>query len=161
MKLQRTLTATPAPVDALVETNAPATPNPGNVDMLAVGAPMPKSLGRCADLYHDIRELRLLMDKECAAIKARETEIQEHVINNLPKGDTGASGLRYRAQVRTEDKPQIADWAAFTGYILEKDRFDLLQKRASDTAIADLWAAGETIPGIAKVHVPKLSITKV
>jgi hypothetical protein len=129
---------------------------------LAVGAAMPKSIGRCADLYHDIRELRLMMEKESEAIKARETEIQEHIINNLSKSDdTGAAGLRYRAQVKQETKPQIADWKELTGYILENDRFDLLQKRLGEKAVTDLWEAGTVIPGVAKVHVPKLSITKI
>lgn len=133
-----------------------------NVDILQVGAPLPKSIGRCADLFHDIRELRLMMEKEALAIKARETEIQEHIINNLSKSDdSGAAGLRYRAQVKSETKPQIADWKALTGYILEHDRFDLLQKRLGEKAVADLWEAGETVPGVAKVHVPKLSITKI
>lgn len=135
-------------------------------DPLELGAPVPKSIGRCADLYHDVRELRLLMEKEVEAIKARETEIQEHIINNLSKSDdTGAAGLRFRAQVRTEAKPQVSDekggWKALWAYIAEHDRFDLLQKRLGDKAVADMWEQGETVPGVAKVLVPKLSITKI
>jgi hypothetical protein len=141
---------------------APSNQPGGPYDPLAVGSPLPQSIGRCADLYHDIRELRLMMEKEAADIKARETEIQEHIINNLSKSDdTGAAGLRYRAQVKTEVKPQIADWAAFTAYVAENDRFDLVQKRLGEKAVGDLWEAGETVPGVAKVHVPKLSITKI
>lgn len=137
----------------------------GNTDPLALGAPLPKSLGRCADLFHDVRELRLLMEKECAAIKARETEIQEHVIRSLPKGDTGASGLRYRAQINTDDKPQVSDekggWPALWAHIQKTGDFDLLQKRLGEKAITDRWEQGVAIPGVAVVHVPKLSITKI
>lgn len=133
---------------------------------LEVGAPMPKSIGRCADLYHDVRELRLLMEKEVEAIKSRETEIQEWIINNLSKSDdTGAAGLRYRAQVRSETKPQVNEeqggWKALWAFIAKNNRFDLLQKRLGEKAVADMWDAGETVPGVAKVHVPKLSITKI
>lgn len=143
--------------DKFAPSPATASSNP-----LEVGATMPKSMGRCADLYHDVRELRLLMQKECEAIEAREKEIQEHIINNLSRSeDTGASGLRYRAQVKTEAKPQIADWQALTSYIMENDRFDLLQKRLGEKAVADLWEAGTAIPGVAKVNVPKLSVTKI
>lgn len=134
-------------------------------DPLLVGSPMPKSLGRCADLYHDVRDLRLLMEKECEAIKARETEIQEHIIRTLPKGDTGASGLRYRAQIKMEDKPQVDEtkggWPALWEFIAASKRFDLLQKRLGEKAIADMWEQGEAVPGVAVVHVPKLSITKI
>lgn len=157
MKLSREPLSDPAPPKA-----NPAKPAPPAMDPLQVGAPMPKSMGRCADLYHDVRELRLLMQKECEAIETREKEIQEHIINNLSRSeDTGASGLRYRAQVKTEAKPQIADWQALTGYIMENDRFDLLQKRLGEKAVADLWEAGTAIPGVAKVNVPKLSVTKI
>lgn len=157
MKLNRAATpASPAAATPLEQANA---------DPLLKGAPMPKSLGRCADLYHDVRELRLLMEKECEAIKSRETEIQEHIINNLPKGDTGASGMRYRAQVKTEDKPQVSDekggWPAVWAFIKKTDRFDLLQKRLGEKAIQDMWDDGQEVPGVAVVHVPKLSITKV
>lgn len=135
-------------------------------DALALGGPLPKSLGRCADLYHDVRELRLAMEKEVEAVKSRETEIQEHIINNLSKSDdTGAAGLRYRAQVRSETKPQVNEleggWKAVWSFIAKNNRFDLLQKRLAEKAVADMWDAGEEVPGVAKVHVPKLSITKI
>lgn len=135
-------------------------------DPLLVGSPMPKSIGRCADLYHDVRELRLMMEKEVEAIKARESEIQEYILSNLSKSDdTGAAGLRYRAQVRVEDKPQVSEekggWKALWKFIAANDRFDLLQKRLGEKAIADMWDAGENVPGVAVVHVPKLSITKI
>lgn len=156
MKLSRT--AEPAPTGRIDYAKAEAELN----NPLLVGATMPKSIGRCADLYHDVRELRLMMEKEAEDIKKRETEIQEHIIANLSKSDdTGAAGLRYRAQVKTETKPQIADWAAFTAYVAEHDRFDLIQKRLGEKAVGDLWEAGEAVPGVAKVHVPKLSITKI
>lgn len=147
------------------ETNGGPALEQAMTDPLLKGAPVPKSLGRCADLYHDVRELRLLMEKECEAIKARETEIQEHIIANLPKGDTGASGLKYRAQVKSETKPQVSDekggWQAVGAYIAKNNRWDLLQKRLGEKAIQDLWDDGVDVPGVAKVHVPKLSITKI
>lgn len=159
MKLSRAPLTDPAPPKV-----NPAQPVQ-DADPLALGAPMPKSLGRRADLYHDVRELRLLMEKECAAIKARESEIKESIIREMPKGDTGASGLRYRAQITTTTKPQVSDdkggWPAVWAFIKKTDRFDLLQKRLGEKAIADMWENGEEIPGVAKVHVPDVSITKI
>lgn len=144
----------------------------GPVDMLQKGAPLPVSMGRCADLYHDVRELRLAMEKEVEAIKARESEIQEHIINNLSKGDdTGAAGLRYRAQVTTKRKPILAGvseiypqggWGILCSWIRKNDRFDMLQKRLSDKAVMD-WQEQENriLPGIEMMNVPSLSITKI
>lgn len=141
-------------------------------DIMRVGTPLPASMGRCADLYHDVRELRLAMEKEVAEIKARENEINEYLIANLTKGeDTGAAGLRYRAQVVTKRKPIISGdvaaypeggWGAFTSWVRKNDRFDMLQKRLSDKAIME-WQEenGRTVPGLEMMQVPSLSVTKI
>jgi hypothetical protein len=132
------------------------------VDFLAKGAPMPKSIGLCADEYSRVRELRLAMQKEMESVKERETEIREYIIANLSKSDdTGAAGLKYRAQIVMKDVPKIADWQALTGYVMEHDRFDLLQKRLGEKAVSDMWEAGEAVPGVEKIHVPDVSITKI
>ena len=129
---------------------------------LELGAPLPTSIGRCADLYAEVRALRLAMEKETEEVKKRETEIREHIIENLSKSDdTGASGLKYRAQIVMKVKPKLADWQAFTGYILEYDRFDLVQKRVGEKAVEDMWDAGEAVPGIEKMNIPDVSITKI
>lgn len=131
-------------------------------NLLEVGAPMPKSIGLCADEYHRVRTLRLAMQKETESVEAREKEIKEYIINSLSKSDdTGAAGLLYRAQIVMKTKPQIADWASFTAAVRTENRFDLIQKRVSDKAIEEIWDAGFEVPGIAKIHVPDVSITKI
>lgn len=132
------------------------------IDMLAVGAPMPRSIGLCADEFARVRALRLLMEKETEAVKAREGEIREHIITNLSKSDdTGASGLKYRAQIVVKVKPKLTDWAALTKTIQETGRFDLLQKRLGEKAVEDIWAEGFDVPGVEKMNIPEVSITKI
>jgi hypothetical protein len=141
-------------------------------EMLKVGAPLPQSMGRCADLYHDVRELRLAMEKEVAAIAEREAEIKTHIVNNLSTSeDTGAAGLRYRAQLVTKRKPIIGPvsdeypqggWGILCSWIRKNDRFDMLQKRLSDKAVMD-WQEQEkrVLPGIEMMNVKDVSITKI
>jgi len=132
------------------------------MDNLEVGAPLPKSIGQRADLYAEVRGLRLAMDKEVAAVKARESEIRESIINDLSKSDdTGAAGLKYRAQIVVKTLPKLADWGVFTSWVRKNDRFDLMQKRINETAIKDLWAERESVPGVEKINVPDVSITKI
>lgn len=140
---------------------------PAPIDMLAVGAPLPASHGRCADLYHDVRELRLLMEKEVEWIAAREREVREHLIASLSKGaDTGAAGLRYRAQVVSKPEVRVSEerggWGAVFAWIRKNDRFDMLQKRLAAKAV-DEWCAdnGRELPGTETIQVPSLSITKI
>lgn len=140
---------------------------PAPVDMLAVGAPVPVALGRCADLYHDVRELRLMMEKEVEKIKARETELSEHLIANLTKGaDTGAAGLKYRAQVTNKPKQRVSEerggWQALWGWIAANKRFDMLQKRLGEKAVEE-WVEinKRDLPGTETIQIPTLSITKI
>jgi hypothetical protein len=99
-------------------------------DPLEVGGPIPASIGRTADLYSDVRALRLTMEKEVEKVKARESELREYIIANLSKSDdTGAAGLRYRAQIVIKDVPRAMDWPKVHAFIQETGRFDLLQKR--------------------------------
>ena len=164
-ELERQRPNPPRPKQMGIEELAPAyvqtSENP-----LDVGGPLPKSIGRVADLYSDVRTLRLAMDKEVDTVKAREHELREYIISNLSKtgkdgGDTGASGLRYRAQIVSKDVPRAADWSKIHAYIQKTGRFDLVQKRLSEKAVMDMVEDKQEIPGIEVVSIPDVSITKI
>lgn len=136
----------------------------GTMDnQLQKGAPLPDSIGRCADLLHDVRDLRLRMQKEVDAVAERESEVREHIINTLSSSaDTGAAGLRYRAQIVKKTKFNIADWGVFCSFVRKNDRFDMLQKRLSEKAVADFVEQEKReIPGTERIMVPEVSITKI
>jgi uncharacterized protein YifN (PemK superfamily) len=132
-------------------------------DVMIKGSPLPSSPGRCADLYHDIRELRLAMEKEVTEVKARESEIKDHLISKLSTSDdTGAAGLKYRVQLVTKPLPKLADWPAFTAWVAANKRFDMLQHRLSDKAVMD-WNEqnNNIVPGTERVVVKDVSVTKI
>lgn len=137
--------------------------------IMQVGQPLPASIGRCADLYHDIREVRLAMEKEAEEVKARETEIQEHIISRLAASeDTGAAGLKYRAQVVVKRKPRISDekggWPIFWSWIRKNDFMNMVQRRINEKALEEYMEENPErteIPGTEMVNVKTLSITKV
>ncbi len=129
---------------------------------LKFGDPMPKTIGRCADAYKEVSDLRLAMQKEVDAIKKRETEINEHILENLSASDdTGASGLKYKAQIKTSVALSATDWEAIHDFVYENDRFDILGKSLNKKAIEELWDAGKKVPGVVKINVKKVSITKI
>lgn len=141
--------------------------------ILRLGAPLPTSIGRCADLLHDVTELRLKMEKEAEEIAKRESEIKEYIIANLSTvgGDTGASGLKYRVQIVPKKVPILSTdinafpnggWGAFTSWIRKNDRFDFLQKRLSEKPIIE-WQQEEKrlVPGIEMMTAKKISLTKI
>lgn len=136
---------------------------------------LPKSLGACADLYHDTREKRLAEDKKVKEIKADETAIANHIIDNLEKSNEGgAVGKRYKAIVKTDDAYTVEDWDKFYAYIKKTGEFDLLNRALNQAAVKERVAMqdrpsgkkGENWkpklpPGVGRFSIVKLSVTKV
>lgn len=136
---------------------------------------IPESIGRCADLYKEVQTLRLAMGKEVEEVETFEKGLKAHIIDNLSKSDdTGAAGLKYRAQVVKKTVPRIAvdedadtgqstaaGWQKFWAFVASTGRFDLVQKRLADKAIKDMWDAGEAIPGVEPYQSLDVSITKI
>lgn len=126
------------------------------------GAPLPKSLGICADHLKAVGNLRLLMQKDVDEVKKRETEISEHLIEHLSASDdTGVSGKKYHAKVESKPAATADDWELIYDYIVENDRFDLMGKSLNQKAVKEMWADDEKVPGVKKINVKKLSLTKV
>lgn len=131
--------------------------------LLAKPPKLPKNMGACADLAHALKTRRLRLDKIAEAAKSHETAALNYIIDNLPKGDTGAAGKFYRAQVKVEERPRVGDWDKFWPWVVKNNAFDCIQRRISDTAVADrLEACGKKgVPGVEKFNVVKVSLTKV
>lgn len=128
---------------------------------LTYGDPIPKSLGRVVDEFKEVNALRLAMEKEVKEVQKRENELKDHLIDNLSASDTtGVAGLRYRAQVTTDDQPTVEDWDAVHDYVWDNDRFDLLGKSIAKAAVKEMMDAGQKIPGIGKITIKKLSVKK-
>jgi hypothetical protein len=130
---------------------------------------VPKSLGACADKLFDIKQERLAAQKIVDALKADETLLSNHIIDNLAKGDAGAVGKHHKVIVKTEEVPQVKDWEAFYAYVKANNAFDLLQRRINPAALKDREEAladnkrakVKVIPGTEKFTAVKLSLTQV
>lgn len=122
---------------------------------------IPKSLGACADLLFQLKTERLAAQKVADDIEADEKAIKAYIIDNLPKGDTGASGKTHKVQTYVDTIPQSENWEEFYEYVKKNNAFDLLQRRLSDVAIRERIADGKKIPGIKMFPVVKVSLTKI
>lgn len=127
------------------------------------GAELPTGIGALADLYAEVREQRLAMEKEAEGVKARETEIHNVILSALSESsDTGASGKKYRVQLVNKTRQHVKDWPSLFGFIRQYDLFDLLQKRLSDKAAAEFVETyKQPLPGVENVDVPTLSFNKI
>lgn len=127
---------------------------------------IPKSLGACADLLFDIREKRLAAQKVVDAIAGDEKLLKDHIIDNLPKGDTGASGKHHHISVYTDPVPQIKEPDKLFAYIKKTGEFDLLQRRVNAAAVKERLGDAKFVkkfggvPGVEMFPVVKVSLTK-
>ena len=127
------------------------------------GGPVPNTIGAAADLYAEVRERRLAMEKQAEAVHDRETEIYNMILVGLSEStDTGASGQRYRVQRVEKDRLQTKDWDAFWAFVRQEGAFEMLQRRLGEKAVQE-WVEtkGSPPPGIEVAKVASLSFNKI
>lgn len=125
---------------------------------------LPKTLAACADLYYTTMQARLAKDKEAAELKAAESYIAEHLIQNLPKGEaTGISGKLCSVRVENKKTFRVTDWDKLWTYVFKnksKGSPALLQRRISTEAIQDIVNSGKTVDGVESYGYPVVRYSK-
>ena len=118
-------------------------------------------LAQAVDEYYKTREARLALDKEAAAMKKKETELKEFLVQNISKSDaTGVCGKLMRATVKPKVEPTAEDWSKIWPYITKNKAYDLVQKRLSTPAVHERWDDGKELPGVGRIQVIDISLTK-
>jgi len=123
--------------------------------------PLNLQVGDYIDLLYQRREERLAKKAEVDALESEEKALKEQII--LMLGDAsleGAKGGVATASITRRVVATVVDWAAFYQYVKEKDAFDLLHKRVSDTAYRDRLEQGEVVPGAEPFTIVGLSLVK-
>lgn len=139
---------------------APLEPTP----QFTKGHALPAGIGALADEYAMVRDRRLSIEKEAAAVKEREMEIYNVILANLSEStDTGAAGKAYRVQLVNKERYNVKDWSEVHKFIQKYGMFELLQRRLADTAVKEYREVnnGQLPDGVATVEVPTLSFNKV
>lgn len=119
------------------------------------------SLGAKIDDLYRKRAARLELEKEVAAAKQQETELQDEIIHMLGDAGLGAGrGETATASLKTSTKPIVTDWSHVYQFIRDNDRFDLLHQRISSLAWSELEKDGILVPGTEAFTEIGLSLTK-
>jgi len=90
-------------------------------------------------------------------------ELENKIISEIDKkkGTSGILGKKAKGILKTKTVPAVQDWDKFYKHVMKKKDFSFLQKRLSSTAFNEHWDAGEKIPGVQKVHLKSLSLTRI
>lgn len=123
---------------------------------------IPKTLALCADLLYQTREKRLALQKDVDELASQESQLRDHIINNLPKSDaTGVAGKIARATIVMKTVVEVEDWDALYKHVKKTGEFELLQKRVASKAVEERWDNKKKVPGLKPMQVPSVSLNKV
>lgn len=136
---------------------------------------LPKSLGACVDLFHELREKRRAAGRSVDEMKKDETFVSNYLIDNIDKRqEGGAVGKAYKAIVTHDDVYQVEDWDKFYAHIKKTGEFDLLNRALNQAAVKERVSMQDRPtgkrgegwkpklpPGIKTFRATKLSVTKV
>lgn len=117
--------------------------------------------------YEALRTKRLAIEKEAESIKAEESmlrsAVQAFCMGRLDKHGVlfQPKGAKVKAEIKMVAEADVFDWPELQKHILATGEFDLLQKRATVTAVRQRWEVGKQVPGIRQVQTPVVTISKV
>lgn len=123
---------------------------------------MPKTIGATIDLLYSLRETRKEHEAAIKKIREQEDALEAHLMNNFDKaGLDGAKGKTATAALKHSTVADVTDWDAYFTFMAKKKMWALVQKRASITALREMWDDGKVIPGVQPKEIVTLSLTKV
>ena len=118
-------------------------------------------LGHLIDALYNLRAQRLEMSKKVDALKAQEILMREGVMTKLDElGLSKASGEVCTSSITQSTDPVANEWSEIWNFIVETERFDLVQKRLSAPAWRGLLENGILVPGTESIVIRDLSLTK-
>ena len=127
--------------------------------LCAIENPTATQLGELSDAFWDVKNMRLAADKEAKRLKTQESMAEARLIECMLRQEISAVGGKnviFTMGAPTQE-PAVTDWQAFWSFIKEVDDMSLFEKRPGRAAIKERWEAGQTIPGVSKFPVYKLS----
>jgi len=123
---------------------------------------MPKTIGATIDLLFNLREQRKEVEAQVKKIKEQEDALEAHLMSNFDKaGLDGAKGKFATAALKRSTVADVTDWDKYYAYIAKNKAWDLLQRRASITALRARWDDKKVVPGVEPKEIVTLSLTKV
>lgn len=133
--------------------------------LAAVAAQRPleqAELNELAALWQTATAERLDLDRKSKKLKDSETIASTVMIQSMRISKSTAFTPTHAVTVNQapEYTPHVMDWDAYWAFIINTKDFSLLEKRPGKSACQERWDAGQTIPGVEKYPVYKLTVSK-
>jgi hypothetical protein len=133
---------------------------------------LPKTLAGVVDALYNVREERLAHDRESTVLKKDEAQLREHLIAKLSKGEeSGVQGQVAFAYVDNGTAFTVKDWDKFYAAIVKEysaaktpgakaAAFRYLNRAVSKEPMQEKWDNGETFPGVERIPIKKVNVSK-
>jgi hypothetical protein len=121
----------------------------------------PVTFGAMADKLYELNQARQVQQKIADKIEAEEKALKAHIIETMPKSDSGSAGKFARISLNHKEIPQVDDWAEFYKHVLKTKNFALMQKRLAEGMIKEIWDGGKSVPGVKPFTVVTVGLNKI
>ena len=94
-------------------------------------------------------------------LKEQDKELDRKLFTMMDKdGISRTANDFFSASINTDTVPNVTDWDKFYEHCLDTEQLTLFQRRVTSTACKELWAAGESIPGIEQREIRRINFRK-
>tara|TARA_S200000501_G_C20782752_1_gene725791 strand:- start:729 stop:1127 length:399 start_codon:yes stop_codon:yes gene_type:complete len=94
-------------------------------------------------------------------LKEQDKELDHKLFTMMDKdGISRTANDFFSASINTDTVPNVTDWDKFYEHCLDTEQLTLFQRRVTSTACKELWAAGESIPGIEQREIRRINFRK-
>lgn len=109
--------------------------------------------------YLSLRAARLAVQKEADDLKGQEENVLAELKSQMTTTDAVVAGNMI-ASFKPVRKPEVVDWEALHGFIQTTGNFSLLHARLTESAVKEIWEAGDDVPGVVAHDFFELKIQK-
>ncbi|HBA57500.1 MAG TPA: hypothetical protein DCZ37_06510 [Alteromonas macleodii] len=130
-------------------------------EALEINEETKETIGDVINAKAKIKEQLDALSVQEKELKEQNEELDRKLFSMMDKdGVSRTANDSFSASINTDTVPNVTDWDAFYQHCLDTQQLTLFQKRVTSLACKELWAAGESIPGIEQREIRRINFRK-
>jgi plasmid maintenance system killer protein len=106
----------------------------------------------------EIKRETELLNTRLKDLKTAQDEIDLALLKKMDaEGLSRTANGEYSVSINEDTVPEVVDWDALYGHVMETRDFSLIQRRVSSTAYKELLKLGEGVPGLSPRTIRKIN----
>lgn len=106
----------------------------------------------------EIKRETELLNTRLKDLKTAQDEIDLALLKKMDaEGLSRTANGEYSVSINEDTVPEVVDWDALYGHVMDTRDFSLIQRRVSSTAYKELLKLGEGVPGLSPRTIRKIN----